>query len=157
MVETLYETWIKSLDTDFLADLKTKYKIVLDFNTKDFSVEVLRAMAACWIKMKVDDYVPFLFESDIFLQGGDIDTYCAALMSTKDKILWGGDCEISAFSAMFGVPVLVVKAKGENLNFNPKLESTKGQMTITFHEFWTAAGAHYNGIELLAVAKDEEF
>ena len=112
-------------------------------------------MAACWIKLKVDDFAPFLYESPIFLDGGDIDTYCAALVA-KDKILWGGDCEISAFSAIFAIPILVVQAKGENITFNPKTKSENGQITISFHEYWTSAGAHYNGIDLLA-PKEAEF
>jgi hypothetical protein len=157
----IFSTWLQPLPIDFLTNLRTKYKLSFDKNYKEFDIQHLRIMAACWISTHPDDYLPFLFQNDTLMTkyGGNgdnssdniVENYCKALISTEN-ILWGGDCEINAFSSIFSTQINVIQAKGQhNHIFNPGKKHHSpyiGVLTIVFHEYWTSAGAHYNGIEL---------
>ncbi len=114
------------------------------------SFQLLRVLAANYIRRNPDDFTPFL---EMSADDPEFAAYCDKVES-EVQCEWGGQLEITALCACLGLqihvysadsPVLVMGGDADG-NSSSGVESSRKPLRISFHRHYFALGEHYNSV-----------
>lgn len=115
-------------------------------NSKIYSFEELRLLAANHMRQNREDYLPFLdINSDI-----EFEEYCNNVESVA-KAVWGGQIEVKALSKCLGMDIYIYDSEAPLLKMSPNdsidSHNTNIPLRLTYHRHYYALGEHYNSVE----------
>nr|CAH8849870.1 unnamed protein product [Trichobilharzia regenti] len=104
-------------------------------------VGILRHLASDYIQSNMDDFLPFLSNSDSGepMSIEDFQKYCENIRKTS---VWGGQIEIRALSTVLQIPIEIIQAEGVSLVIGE--EFSEPPIIIIYHRYAFALGEHYN-------------
>ncbi|ROT34642.1 cysteine proteinase [Sodiomyces alkalinus F11] len=109
-----------------------------DGNDEDPPYRIVRKAATGWMAGRPDDYAPFLEEP--------LDAYLAKIRDTAE---WGGQLELAALAARYGVEIRVVQ-DGRTERIEPPPGGVEAEKTKTiwlaYYRHGFGLGEHYNSL-----------
>ncbi|CAH8502844.1 unnamed protein product [Schistosoma turkestanicum] len=105
-------------------------------------VKILRHLASYHIRKNMNDFLPFLFNSNSGepMSIANFEQYCDSI---EKPSTWGGQIEIRALSTMLQIPIEILQAEGVPLIIGEEF-SEQPPITIVYHRYAFALGEHYN-------------
>lgn len=107
----------------------------------DLAFEEIRALCAQGLQRRRDEYEPFAELKD----GESFEAYCHRVRESAD---WGGHLELRALADELGGQILVYRAAEKDPLALGNSERV-APLRVTFHQYWLAAGEHYNSAVFL--------
>ena len=105
---------------------------------KFFPFQLVRRAAAAWMEAHPDDFAPFLEE--------ELEGYVAKIRETAE---WGGQHELAALAARYGVEIRVVQ-DGRTEKIEPPAggegDEEPGKVWLAFYRHGYGLGEHYNSL-----------
>ena len=92
-----------------------------------------------------DDFLPFLLnDHGQLMSEEEFKNYCDRIARTKE---WGGHLELTAISQFTRRPIRIYQADNRTpIKIEPKQESSKQALLLSFHKHLYHLGEHYNSL-----------
>ncbi|KAF6390584.1 OTU deubiquitinase 6A [Rhinolophus ferrumequinum] len=128
------------------ADGHCMYRAILDQVTAFESVENLRARTAEYMRLHVDEFLPFFSESETgeAYTRDDFLRYCDKVVCSAS---WGSQVELRALSHILQSPIEVIQADAPILIIGE--EYTRKPITLVYMHYACDLGEHYNSVKPL--------
>ncbi|XP_036371746.1 deubiquitinase OTUD6B [Megalops cyprinoides] len=113
----------------------------------------LRALTAQQMRSNADDFLPFLTNpntGDIYT-ADEFEKYCRDVESTA---AWGGQLELRALTQVLQMPIEVIQAESPEIVIGEEYKKTP--ITLVYMRHAYGLGEHYNSVEPLKEATNEE-
>ncbi|KYN05008.1 OTU domain-containing protein 6B [Cyphomyrmex costatus] len=117
-----------------------------------FSLHDLRIKTADYLKENMNDFLPFLSNSDSneLLTSEEYEKYCNDVAETS---AWGGAVELQVLSRILKCPIEIIQATGAPYVIGDEYSNGK-KIILTYHRYMYELGAHYNSVT--KYVQDEE-
>ena len=120
----------------------------LEGGDSPYTVASLREMASAHMRAHKDDFLPYLIDEDSedLMTPEEMEEYCRDMAKMEGEVVWGGQAEIVAISAVLGQPIAVHMYDSADVVCGDEFKGKKPTLHVSFHKHLIDLGDHYNSV-----------